>query len=77
MLLLKDVKRCIDTQSTEFTVVTSELMKSVPRGHLTVERGGADYQAWMTLAVETETVSNPVHTGSNDKARQWRVNPKV
>ena len=77
VLLLKDAKRCIDTQSTEFTVVTSELMKTVPRGHLTVEPGGANYDAWMTLATETETVVNPVHIGSSDKARQQRVKATV
>jgi hypothetical protein len=77
VLLLKDAKRCIDTQSTEFTVVTSELMNTVPRGHLTVEHGGANYDAWMTLAAETETVVNPVHIGSSDKARQQRVKATV
>jgi hypothetical protein len=77
VLLLKDAKRCIDTQSTEFTVVTSELMKTVPRGHLTVAPGGADSQAWMTLAVETATVLHPVHIGSSDKARQQRVKATV
>jgi hypothetical protein len=77
VLLLKDAKRCIDTQSTEFTVVTSELMKTVPRGHLTVAPGGADSQAWMTLAVETATVLHPVHIGRSDKARQQRVKATV
>ena len=74
VLLLKDTKRCISLNAAEMTFVTSELMKTVPRGQLTVERGGADYQAWMTLAVETATVVNPVHIGSSDKARQRRVN---
>jgi hypothetical protein len=77
VLKLKDAKRCIDTQSTEFTVVTSELMKTVPRGHLTVAPGDADSQAWMTLAVETATVLHPVHIGSSDKARQQRVKATV
>lgn len=48
-------------------------MKTVPRGHLTVEPGDANYEAWMTLAMETETVVNPVHIGSSDKSRQQRV----
>ena len=45
----------------------------VPRGQLTVESGDANYEALMTLAVETVTVSNPVHIGSSDKSRQQRV----
>eukprot|EP01043_Picozoa_sp_COSAG02_P054141 COSAG02_NODE_6083_length_3814_cov_6.730283_1_plen_757_part_00 len=73
VLLLKDAKRCIGTQSTEFTFVTSELMKTVPRGQLTVEPGDANYEDWIKLAMETVTVSNPVHIGSSDKARQQRV----
>ena len=63
VLLLKDVKRRIRNQSTE-------LMKTgrVPRGQLTVESGDANYEAWMTLAVETVTSFEPC-----DKSRQQRV----
>ncbi len=64
---------CICLNTAELTLVTSELMKTVRRGHLTVEPGGANYEAWMTLSMETATVSNPVHIGSSDKSRQQRV----
>ena len=77
VLKLKDVKRCIGSDSAELTHVPSELMATVSRGHLTVEPGGADSQAWMTLAVETATVLHPVHIGSSDKARQQRVKATV
>jgi|EP01046_Picozoa_sp_COSAG06_P086773 hypothetical protein len=48
--------------STQLTYVPSELMQTVPRGHLTVEPGDSDYAAWMALATKTPTAANPVHT---------------
>jgi hypothetical protein len=74
VLMLKDVKRCIGSTARERTFVPAELAKNVPRGQLTLYPGDTDYDAWMTIANETQAVKNPVHIGSSDKARQRRVN---
>jgi hypothetical protein len=73
VLLLKDTKRCISLNAVEMTLVTSGLMKTVPRGHLTVEHVSANYNEWMAIASETRAVTKPVRIGSSEKARQQRV----